>query len=78
MKIVILLEERLLPIPGNLKTEENWGSIAIAADGCAVVGDHVCLSGDKDVFVEWLRPFDHIWVGKGPPQLQDFDACHIR
>lgn len=79
MQLCILLEEKMEPIPQGIKTLFSAGKVGVVMnDGHYVNGDHVLLEGDKDIFINWLKPFDRILKSKGlVMQLQEFEACHV-
>ncbi len=75
MKLVMLLESKMNPIPETIKTLENWGYVGITS---GEEGDHVYLEGSQEEFKKWLKPFDGVWVGVGTPQFQNFEVMHIK
>jgi hypothetical protein len=80
MKIVLLHEKRLGPIPTDIQVIENWGDVEIYSPAhvpAMIQGDHVYLEGSPDAFKAWLKPFDGVWVGEGIPQLQKFKIMHV-
>lgn len=79
MQIVLLVEERLLPIPASIKTVTDWDRISIQTNTEGVIrGSHMLLEGSEEDFQAWLRPFDGVWVGVGAAQLQEFKVMHVR
>jgi len=80
MKLVLLLEDKLNPIPDTIKVLEDWGFVSVV-NGWGkplVSGSHVYLEGTEEAFKEWLRPFDSVCVGQGSPMLQNFSIMHIK
>ena len=80
MQLALLVDKRLLPIPATVTVVAEFGTVPVVnPEGrLAVVGEHMILQADAQAFRDWLRPFDGIWVGKGIPQLQQFDVMHIK
>jgi hypothetical protein len=74
----MVVQNKMLPIPENVKVLANWTDIEIVSDKKIVaVGDHMLLEAEPEAFKTWLKPFDGVWVGKGSPMLQEFDMMHI-
>ncbi len=81
MKIVLLLEERLKPVPDSIKIEAVYDeAMIIIVDGkIGPTGEQVLLDGTPRDFEKWLRPFYEFWVGVGQtPMEQRFELSHIR
>jgi len=79
MKIALLVEDRLRPIPMEIQVVENWGETLVISEGRNVLGAHMLLSGDESALKNWLRPFDGVWVTVGNnPALEKFQVMHVR
>jgi hypothetical protein len=80
MKLFMLLEEKMEPVPAGITVEQVFDDnlLVIAKNGRDVLGKHVLLSGEVDDFKDWLRPFDGVWVSVGStPMEQKFEVCHV-
>lgn len=81
MNQVLLVEDRMFPIPSNIKVLQDWDTVSIHAEiegkQGFVRGKHMMLSGEAEAFKTWLKPFDGVWVGQGTPQLQQFTVMHV-
>jgi len=82
MQLVILVEDKMMPVPEGIKVMFDWDTISIHASVESkkgfVRGNHMMLEAQPDNFKDWLRPFDGVWVGKGAPQMQNFELSHIK
>ena len=79
MQQVLLVEDRLRPIPESIKVIKDWDAITVQTSATSVVrGDHMLLEGSPEDFKGWLKPFDGVWVGVSAPQLQQFQVMHIK
>ena len=81
MRVVLLLEKRLEPVPDTIKLEECFDEhLTIIVGGePGPTGKHVILSGTPKDFEEWLRPFDGFWIGAGSCVMeQRFQLAHIK
>lgn len=80
MKLFMLLEERMEPIPPEIVIEQVFDDnlLVITGSGHDVLGKHVLLTGEVEHLKNWLRPFDGVWVSVGStPMEQKFEVCHI-
>lgn len=79
MQFHMLVENKMEPVPENIRILNNWGYVSICdADGATLAyGNHMHLSGNTDAIKAWLKSFDGVWVGKGSPMLQRFEVMHI-
>ncbi len=79
MKVHLLLEGRLGPIPAGIQTLHRWNNVEIFVNPSKFIdGDSVILEGSEESFVKWLKPFDHVWLGEGSPMLERFVVGHIK
>lgn len=86
MQLVLLVEEKMKPLPQNVKVVKNFdepegmfGKTSIhGSNGENISGDHMILEASEETFKDWLRGFDGVWVGKGSPQMQSFEVMHIK
>ncbi len=79
MTLHMLVEEKQKPIPPEITVKENWGPLTVVTDANGrVYGEHMMLEGSAADFVEWLKPFDGVWVGEGSPTAQNFVVMHIK
>jgi len=67
MRVVLLLEKRLKPVPDSIKIERIFDEALtiMVDDELGPTGEHVLLSGTPYDFEKWLRPFDGFWIGAG-------------
>jgi hypothetical protein len=78
MQIHLLVMEEMKPIPKNIKVLFDWDEVGIVTDKKTTVsGTHMMVEGTEEALKAWLSPFDAVWVGKGAPQLQNFQVMHI-
>ena len=78
IRFALLVADNMKPIPQDVEVQENWGLTAIRTDdGKTVYGEHMCLSATEDSIKTWLRPFDGVWIGQGPPSAEQFYIGHI-
>jgi hypothetical protein len=80
MQLYLLYEERLGPIPENIEKMHDFGRVEIITKPSmgSVVGTSMILDGSQQAFVDWLGPFDHVWLGQGHPQEERFEVAHIK
>lgn len=84
MKLVLLVEGKMEPIPEAIKVLEDWGDVTIRAEigsppqAAFIEGRHVYVEGEEEAIKKWLLPFAGVWLGHGPPMLQQFEVAHIR
>jgi hypothetical protein len=81
MKIILLVEPKMCPIPKGVKTLRNFGMETVIPD---VANEHVgatdgqacLLEAEPKVFQDWLRPFDGVWTSNNP--MVGWQISHIR
>lgn len=82
MQLSMLKTPEIGEVPSSIKVIENWGHVDVvdSSGGAMVSGDHVHLEGPRDSFVEWLKPFDGIWITKPgtSPMEQMFTVVHVK
>lgn len=80
MRLILLVEDRLFPIPGTISILEDWGTISMIRHSTKgyVKGRHLLIEAPDDSIIEWLAPFDSAWVGSGAPMLQQFSLQYFR
>ena len=81
MRVALIAEEKMLPIPSSIKVLDNWENVLVVDDDGKHLadGDHVHLEGGQQSFIDWLKPFDAVWITKPgtPVMAQQFEAVHI-
>ena len=80
MDIVMLVQPQHQPIPEGITLIRNFGSEKLVIDGDlanCIDGDVMVLSGDTKSFVEWLTPFDSVWLNENPA-IYDWQQYHIK
>ena len=67
MKIHLLVEPKMLPVPDNMEVLDDYGNLQLMVDGppSVVTGRHMVVEGEEKAISEWLRPFDGVWIEKG-------------
>jgi len=79
MQIHLLAMPEMLPVPDNITVLADWEEVTIVTDSNRrITGQHIAVEGTEDAVKDWLRPFDGVWVGEGPPQFQMFNVMHIK
>lgn len=84
MQMYMLYESRLGDLPDGITELICFDSDLMITNarregvGVVVRGRSVILEGSKQLFIDWLKPFDSVWVGKGQPNMEQFEICHIR
>ena len=81
MKIMLVVEPKMLPVPDGIKVLDNWGFVGVV-DGTGkplADGEHMYLEGMSDEFIRWLGGYDAVWRTKvgTSPMFQQFEACHV-
>lgn len=72
MRLVILAEERFLPIPdvltvkwvGRYDAVLNPTDIWYKGESTEIVGQMMCIEGEKSDFTAWLDKFNGAWLTK--------------
>jgi len=81
MILHLLVTEELEPVPEGFKVVEDYGELSIMAtadDGVhCIAGRNLVLDGTEQQIKNWLSPFDGVWVGVGPPFMEEFEVLHI-
>lgn len=79
MKIHLIVESKMLPVPGGVTVLDDYGNLQVVVGEAEsiVSGRHMSVEGEEKAIEEWLRPQDGIWLGVGHPQFQQFKVCHI-
>lgn len=67
--------------PKSIQEIENYGDIQIVVTKenqdeitDIITGDHCIYEGSEEDFNKWLSPFECVFIGKGSPILQQFQA----
>lgn len=77
LTFAMLVTDEVKPVPATVTVVENWGITTITTEAGLVYGEHMLLAAPEDAFKNWLRPFNGVWIGKGLPALEQFEAMHI-
>ena len=81
MRLAMLLEDQMNPVPESIKVLADWGPVCVINSGNlrTTVGTHVYLEGEQSDFTEWLRPYDGFWrqVPGTSPIMQEFEIVHV-
>jgi len=75
MQIHMLLTPEIEVPVSPIQILINWGEV-ILHNG--VKGQHILVEGKSKEISNWLNPYNGVWVGEGPPQLQHFTAMHVK
>lgn len=82
MQCFLLVTKQMEPIPESIETVQDWGDTTIHVSGgnFLVSGRHMWLQGEESDFVDWLRPFERVWMTKPgtSPMMQQFVSVGIK
>lgn len=78
MKICLLAEPKMTPVPKDIEVVMDFGEISITTGNGAIHGSHMIVEGSEEAIKDWLRPFDGVWLGVGIPQMQEFEVVHVK
>lgn len=79
MKYRILVTSSMRPIPSGILIEKDFGEMKlndIFRKG--VVGSHLILSAKPEIFINWLKSFNEVWVSEDMNPLEPFSLAHIK
>lgn len=81
MKIAMIVEAHMLPVPLNIEVLQDWAAVGVVDDQGQHLasGRHMYLEGQTSDFVEWLGGYDGIWrtVPGTSVMMQRFEVVHI-
>lgn len=77
MKLIMLLQEQHKPIPPEIESQIFGRECILPEEGEPIVGKSVYLSGPKEVFIDWLKNFDGIWISNNP-MMGAWRVVHIK
>jgi hypothetical protein len=81
MKIALVVEAKMLPVPESIMVLDNWGFVGVvdSEGGPLAHGEHMHLLGAPYDFIRWLGEYDAVWRTKSgtSPMFQQFEACHV-
>lgn len=81
MKIAMVVEAKMLPVPDDITVVDNWGFVGVVDDTGSPLahGEHMYLEGEEHAFCKWLSEYDAVWRTKPgtSPMFQQFEAVHI-
>jgi hypothetical protein len=76
---LLLTEELEATLTSNIEITHCWDdNVTVVFPNKTLTGKHVTLHGEKEYFIQWLKPFDSIPIGVGVPQFQKFEIVHIK
>jgi len=76
MQISMLVEYYMKPMPTDITIVQNYGlETVFRKDKPSSSGECMLLEGSKTAFINWLKPFNRIWIGNG---LVGFQVMHIK
>lgn len=78
MRIHLLLQNGMRPIPNNIEVVADWGNFMMVEGDGFVMGEHLLLEGRVEDFRNWLGQFIAVWIGKGQPAEQEFELMIVR
>lgn len=80
MQIILLVEPKHLPIPDSITVVKDYGEEAVIPypniEVKPICGISMLLSGESQDFVNWLSPFDGVWLCD-QPLLGEWNVYHI-
>lgn len=77
MRLIMLVQSEHRPIPESIRAQE-FGTESIKTEGGDfIIGASAFLEGPEEAFVEWLRPFDGVWVTDNPA-MGRWAVVHIK
>ena len=83
MHMFLLVEQDMLPIPGDITIVQNYGHESVVADAARSLrlfggtGDAMLLEGEVKAFVAWLGKRDGFWKSSNPATGR-LDIAHIQ
>ena len=81
MKIAMVVEAKMLPVPDGITVLDNWGFVGVVDNTGRPLadGEHMHLEGPESDFRAWLAEYDAVWRTKTgtSPMFQQFEAVHI-
>lgn len=79
MRIHLLVSEKMKPVPDDITIVEDYGQVDVVSPFSDMYhsGDHMVVEGDVEAMRLWLGPFNGVWIGEGPPMLQQFQIMHV-
>lgn len=82
MKIAMIVEAHMLPVPSSITVLDDWACVEVVDDAGQHLasGRHMMLEGQTSDFVAWLCEYDEVWrtVPGTSPMMQQFEVVHIR
>lgn len=81
MRLNILVTEAMIPLPANVECVQKYGKeTIIQGSGVSAqftTGIAMLVDADEKALVDWLKPFDGIWISNNPSSGQ-WDVVHIQ
>lgn len=79
MKIILLVQTFMTPVPDSIIVLNNWGreTVVVGDVDDYAGGDVMMLEGDPSNFVSWLSPFAAVWTTTNP-MFGKWEALHIK
>ncbi len=88
MNLLILVQDNMLPVPIDvIEIVQDYGTevVVTGEDDQSTEemlentfrGNAMLLNGESEAFINWLKPFDGIWVCTNPA-LGDWKVVHIK
>lgn len=89
MRIHLLVTPEMEPVPDGIKIVQDFDVIEVMTatrlhtddkenfQAGKLTGRHLMIEGENEAVVEWLRPFDDVWLGIGEPAQQEFTVVHV-
>lgn len=77
MRINLLIEPAMKPIPNTIRVVQSFGDLSVLCDNRKIVrGEHAIIEGVNDAIIDWLLPHSGFWMGVGTPIMQQFTLRH--
>lgn len=79
MHLCVLIESHFGPIPDGITIEQKFGSeVIVDEDGkCLAEGSSMLLSGEPELFTNWLRSFTGVWISDNPA-FGEWRVVHVK
>lgn len=87
MNQIILVQGNMQPVPNDIEVVQDYGLESVVMGDThssseelmqnTFRGHSMLLSGEPEAFVEWLKPFNGVWICTNP-LFGDWNVVHIK
>lgn len=87
MNQLILVQGNMHPVPNDIEVLQDYGMETVVAGELnqspeeamqnTFRGNAMLLSGKPEAFINWLKPFNGIWICSNP-LIGDWEVVHIK